>query len=960
MSHGSDKYRLLIENLPDGFANHQIVTDEDGKPVDYIFLEVNPAFEEMTGLKREEIIGKKVTAVLPGIEKSSFDWIGTYGKVALSGEPARFENYSEPLGRFYDISAYSDEQGYFSVFFNDITDRKEAEENLKERVKELNCLELLSDALQSEVDLESLFRKLVDGMKDAWLYPEIVCARVIFKGRQYQTKNFRETAWRQAAEITVQGEATGVVELYYLEERPLIDEGPFFKEERFLINLIARRLGEIIERLQTEEVLRKTQLTVNKSPLSVFWLSPEGQFIYVNETAAKKLGYTPGELLSMYVWDVDPNYPQDKRKEQWNLHRQMKERIVESDHRRRDGTTFPVRINIYHLNFEGQEMEVALAEDISERKAAEKQLQALSDNIPGGVIYQLAVDPEGGRRFTYVSAGVELLGVTQQEALNDSQAIYDRFLEEDLGLLMEAEEQAIATMTPFRCELRLRYSNGEIRWVQLQSSPLKTVDDTIICDGICIDITKKKLAEEELLKFKTAVEQSVDGVAMSDMSGKILFINSAWSEMHGYTLDEVKGCYLSVFHNKEQLDNHVTPFTERLIANGSNQGEVDHTHKDGTIFPTHMTTTIIKDSDGEPFGMLAIARDITERKEVERCMEEEFNLRKALLDNIPNCIAMILKKDTREIVASNRGGYEIGAIPGKTCFQTCALRDDPCPFCRAPEMWRSNQLQQIEVEYRGTWYEGIWAPLSNDIYVHYIFDITARKKIEEALKLQVKERAAVDTFTYSVSNDLQAPLRRIEGFSEMLLDECPEELSEKARDYLTRITSQVSSMKELTEALLQLSKIVSREMEKEPVNLSILTRSCLKKLQHKDPGRRVETVVVPELKAEGDTELLQVMLNNLIENAWKFTSGVKEARIEFGSTSQNEHIVYYLKDNGSGFDMNHAGKLFLPFQKLHREGEYPGIGIGLNLAYRIISRHGGEIWAEGEMGRGACFFFTLP
>ena len=159
MNQGAEKYRLLLEKLPHAFAYHQIVTDTEGVPVDYIFLEVNEAFEKMTGLKRDEVIGRKVTEVLPGIKKSGFDWIGVYGKVAMSGKPVRFENYSEPLGRWYDVSAYSDEYGYFAVTFHDITIQKNeklileklitlVEENLQSPVGELNYKDLTDGLLE--------------------------------------------------------------------------------------------------------------------------------------------------------------------------------------------------------------------------------------------------------------------------------------------------------------------------------------------------------------------------------------------------------------------------------------------------------------------------------------------------------------------------------------------------------------------------------------------------------------------------------------------------------------------------------------------------------------------------------------------------------------------------------------------------------------------------------------------
>ncbi len=180
-----------------------------------------------------------------------------------------------------------------------------------------------------------------------------------------------------------------------------------------------------------------------------------------------------------------------------------------------------------------------------------------------------------------------------------------------------------------------------------------------------------------------------------------------------------------------------------------------------------------------------------------------------------------------------------------------------------------------------------------------------------------------------------------------------------ARDYLNRISTQVSSMKALTDALLQLSKVVTRKIDRETVELSALARAHLEKLQLSEPTRRVEKIVAPNLMIEGDADLTSLILVNLLDNAWKFTTRVEEALIEFGSTEQNGRTVYYLKDNGAGFDMNHAAKLFAPFNKLHSVEDYPGIGFGLNLVYRIISRHGGEIWAEGEEGKGACFYFTL-
>jgi PAS domain S-box-containing protein len=239
-------------------------------------------------------------------------------------------------------------------------------------------------------------------------------------------------------------------------------------------------------------------------------------------------------------------------------------------------------------------------------------------------------------------------------------------------------------------------------------------------------------------------------------------------------------------------------------------------------------------------------------------------------------------------------------------------------------------------------------------------DITERKKAEEALRRQASERAAVDAFTSSVSHDLQAPLRRIKGFSEALLAECTGQLSDQASNYLKRITRQIDSMKDLTDGLLQLSRVVSQVIEIEEVNLSPLAVSHIEKLRCTEPSRWVETVVAPEMKAMADRDLLSIVLEKLLENAWKFTVRVENALIECGIAEEDGRTIFFVRDNGVGFDQQHSANLFSPFQKLHSEDHYPGIGIGLNLVYRIITRHGGEFWAEGEPGKGACFYFTLP
>jgi PAS domain S-box-containing protein len=617
VNYDSEKYRLLIENLPDAFAYHQIVTAGDGSPVDFIFLEINGAFEAMTGLKRENIIGKKATGVLPGIEKSKFDWIGTYGKVALSGEPVCFESFSESLGHWYDVSASSDKPGYFAVTFHNITRQKQLEEIIDENKKRYQLIvntqqEMISHYLP---DTTLVFVNQAYCRSFGLSETELIGRKFL----EHIPPDYRNKM------IEIIGRLTPEQPAINHEHQAMLPDGTLCWQE-WTDQAIFNEAGEIVEyqavgrditeRRQAELVLRKTQFAVDKSPLSVFWIMPEGKFIYVNETAAKKLGYSQDELLSMHVWDVDPNYPREKREEQWNLHRQAGERIVESEHRRRDGTTFPVRVNIYHLSFEGQEMEVAEAEDITERKQAEEEIRTLNEEL------------------------------------------------------------------------------------------------------------------EERVRERTA-----------------------------------------------------------------------------------------------------------------------------------------------QLEAANR---------------------------------------------------------------------------------------ELDAFTHSASHDLRGPLNRISSFSEALLEDYANQLDAQGKDYLQRISKSSLHMGELIDDLLKLSRVNQHKISREPVEISVLVNLYLKELQYSNPARQVETNITPGLVVEGDTALLRIALENLLNNAWKFSAAKNPARIAFGSKVLEGKEVFYIRDNGTGFDMKHAEKLFTAFQRLHDAKAYPGTGIGLSIVSRIIKRHGGEIWAEGEEGKGACFFFTLP
>ncbi len=221
-------------------------------------------------------------------------------------------------------------------------------------------------------------------------------------------------------------------------------------------------------------------------------------------------------------------------------------------------------------------------------------------------------------------------------------------------------------------------------------------------------------------------------------------------------------------------------------------------------------------------------------------------------------------------------------------------------------------------------------------------------------------RKELSSFIYSVSHDLQAPLRRILGFSRILEEDFAERLGEEGRQHLTRIATSASGMDQLLGGLLGLSRVARAEIHRVPTDLSALAEVVAAELQIAQPERAVEFVVAPGLTAEADPNLVRIALEHLLKNAWKFTGKHPESRIEFGTEQRDGETVFLVRDDGAGFDMAYADRLFTPFQRLHRTDEFEGAGVGLATVQRIVQRHGGRVWAEGAVERGATFRFTLP
>lgn len=238
-----------------------------------------------------------------------------------------------------------------------------------------------------------------------------------------------------------------------------------------------------------------------------------------------------------------------------------------------------------------------------------------------------------------------------------------------------------------------------------------------------------------------------------------------------------------------------------------------------------------------------------------------------------------------------------------------------------------------------------------------------RNHLEELVGQRTHELSTVnkelEAYSYSIAHDLRAPLRAVTSFSQILLDDAAEKLDSDQRDSLQRVVNASKHMADLIDDILELSRITRKELQREQIDLSGLVRDILEELRRADPGRTVTATIADGVTVEGDAKLLRVALENLLGNAWKYTAKVEQPSIEFGTTTQEQKTVYYLKDNGVGFDMRYVDKLFHPFQRLHNSQDYEGTGIGLATVQRVVQRHGGQIRASSEPNKGSSFYFTL-
>lgn len=617
--------------------------------------------------------------------------------------------------------------------------------------------------------------------------------------------------------------------------------------------------------------------------------------------------------------------------------------------------------------------------ELNEATRARELIQARLTALYDAGIIGIIVATLGGRVLEINDALLKIIGYGHDEIVSGAVA---------WGTLTppewkEADQHAIASLrargsTPLR-EKQYVHKNGTRVPVLVGSTLLPGHRGETIAFVLDVSTNKEAATAIEHLResrvserrFRGLLEAAPDAMVIVNGQGRIALVNEQVERMFDYLRADLLGEPIELLLPEYRRWTDPHDLSRPLPACQGRGSERSGRRKDGTAFPVEVALAPLETEQGPV--VVAALRDISERRKAD---EQRLRLAAVVESSADAIISKTLEGEITSWNDSARDlfGYERDEIVGRSIWLLIPpeREDEEKEILRA--LARGERIEQrdtvrvrkdgrrVEVQVTSSPVRDTEGRVIGASKI--VRDITGRRRGERALaEARDATQAAyreLESFSYSVAHDLRAPLRAMNGFAGLLVERHQAGLDAEGVDWLHEIVKNAGKMSELIDALLSLARLTRGELHRDHVDLSAVAHEVAQELLDAEPGRRVAVHIADGLQAHADARLMRALVVNLLGNAWKFTSRQAAPVVELGARHQDGQTVFFVRDNGAGFDMAFASKLFVPLQRLHSATEFPGTGIGLATAQRIVHRHGGRIWAEGEVGAGATFSFTLP
>ncbi len=754
---------------------------------------------------------------------------------------------------------------------------------------------------------------------------------------------------------------------------------------------------DIRERLAAEQARKLTETRFRAIFDSTYQfiglLDPRGTLLEANRTSLSFAGVDRGEVIGRPFWETAwwAKSPQAAQRLRTAVARAAKGEFqrFEAEHLAPDGSRITVDFSLTPVTDTNGEVVMLVPEgrDITERKREQEQLRLTQYSIDHMADAAYWISPSG--RFVRVNdAALQALGYSLDEMLNMSVPDIDANLDQNMW---DEHWRDLQRMGFVGLESVHQCKDGSEFPVAISANYVRFEEQEFVC-AFVRDISARKTAEQALQasesRFRSLANVVPVGIFQTDPEGACVYVNRRWSEITGLEMGEARGHGWARALHPDDSGRVFARWRQCSERKETFRAEYRFRRPDGEERWVFGQAASQQDAEGEVTGYVGAITDITEFRQLQHDLARVEMQWDRALDFFADPLYLVDLDD--KVQLANQAFFNLVGRPSEEIIgqDIVALmhpegETEPCPVCAARRERRDARLE-MEVDNPDNpfaWPAEIMVRVIRDqddsplgILIG-VRNLTRQRELETELRAHrdhleelVRNRTRaleatnreLESFSYSVSHDLRGPLRAIDGFSQALQEEYDALFDDQARNYLGRVRAASQRMGELIDDLLLLSRYTREPLSPVSVNLAELARDVVEELNEAHPDRNVAFAAPDMASGYGDPRLLRAVLGNLLENAWKYTARRDAAKVEFGVLPATDERVFYVRDNGAGFDMRYADKLFGPFQRLHHPSEFEGTGIGLATVDRIIARHGGRVWAEGESDQGACFYFALP